>query len=288
MKSENQKTEYKYKVIVHDDASTDDTPLIIKKYAEKYPDLIIPIYQKENQYQKKIGIYENYIAPHLEGKYVAICEGDDFWCDENKLQIQIDYMENNPNCSLCVHNTMMIDNIGKEKGITFNKSKYECEYETKDVIESGGGGLFHTSSFVYRKDIRVKKPVEFKMTGIGDYPLAMYLAMNGQVHYFPEIMSKYRVGSVNSWVKKNNSSIDKMKEIANIHIMDLKKLDEITNFQYSDSFEIAKKRIEYDVLIRQGKLIKILFHSEYRKFYFENSLKSRIKIVLKILLQRVR
>ena len=89
----NQKTNFKYRVIVHDDASTDGTQDIIKEYATKYHDIIVPILQTENKYSQGISIIETFIKPLLIGKYVAVCEGDDYWCDENKLQKQFENKE---------------------------------------------------------------------------------------------------------------------------------------------------------------------------------------------------
>ena len=80
-----QKTNFKFEVLVHDDASADNTPNIIAEYAEKYPDIIIPILQKENQFSKHIPIAKTYFYPIMRGKYIAICEGDDFWTDEYKF-----------------------------------------------------------------------------------------------------------------------------------------------------------------------------------------------------------
>lgn len=88
-----QKTDFKYEVFVHDDASTDKTADIINQYAKRYPNIIKPILQKENQYSKGVDISQEIIFPRMKGKYVAICEGDDYWCDNNKLQKQVDFLE---------------------------------------------------------------------------------------------------------------------------------------------------------------------------------------------------
>ena len=80
-----QKTNFRYEVLVHDDASTDNTPAIIREYAQKYPDIIKPIFQTENQYSKGVKILPEIIHPKSSGRYIAFCEGDDYWCDENKL-----------------------------------------------------------------------------------------------------------------------------------------------------------------------------------------------------------
>ena len=85
-----QKTNFLYEVIVHDDASTDRTPSIIREYAEKYPHIIVPILQKENQFSKGVWITNDLLLPMAKGKYIAMCEGDYFWTDPNKLQMQAD------------------------------------------------------------------------------------------------------------------------------------------------------------------------------------------------------
>lgn len=104
-----QKTDFQFNIVIHDDASTDNTPIIIEEYALKYPQIIIPIYQKENQYQRGVNILKEYVAPMLEGQYYAYCEGDDFWCDPHKLQEQVDFMRAHPDYSACVHNTIQLD-----------------------------------------------------------------------------------------------------------------------------------------------------------------------------------
>lgn len=87
-----QKTNFKYEILIHDDASTDKTASIIKEYEGKYPDLIKAIYQEENQYSR--GNNVNFILlERAKGKYLAFCEGDDYWIDENKLQKQVDFLK---------------------------------------------------------------------------------------------------------------------------------------------------------------------------------------------------
>jgi len=88
-----QKTTFNFEVVINDDASTDNTAAIIKQYESKYPEIIIPIYQKENQYSKKEGIWRTILFPRARGKYIAICEGDDYWTDPLKLQAQVAFLE---------------------------------------------------------------------------------------------------------------------------------------------------------------------------------------------------
>ena len=99
-----QETDFPFEILVYDDASTDRTQAIIRDYEEKYPDLIKPYYQTENQYsQGKYNVEGYFNYPRAKGKYIAMCDGDDYWTDKKKLQLQVDYMEAHPGCSMCFH-----------------------------------------------------------------------------------------------------------------------------------------------------------------------------------------
>lgn len=96
-----QKTAFPIEIIIHDDASTDNTQEIINHYKKTYPELIFPIFQKENQYSKGLKPWPNFVFPRARGKYIALCEGDDYWTDPYKLQKQVDFLEENENIVLC-------------------------------------------------------------------------------------------------------------------------------------------------------------------------------------------
>ncbi len=108
----NQHTNFKFEVLIHDDASTDGTADIIREYEKRYPDLIKPIYQTENQHSRGVKIQTKFNYPRAKGKYFAYCEGDDYWTNENKLQKQYDIMERHPECSICVHEVQCINEDG--------------------------------------------------------------------------------------------------------------------------------------------------------------------------------
>ena len=96
-----QKTYFPFEILIHDDASTDATANIIREYEAKYPNIIKPIYQTENQFSKGIrSMYGVFNFPRATGKYIAMCEGDDYWIDENKLQSQADFLEQNEDYGL--------------------------------------------------------------------------------------------------------------------------------------------------------------------------------------------
>ena len=96
-----QKTNFPFELLIHDDASTDETANIIREYEAKYPEIIKPIYQKENLYSKGLSICRKYQFPRIKGKYSAFCEGDDYWIDPLKLQKQVDFLESHPDYSIC-------------------------------------------------------------------------------------------------------------------------------------------------------------------------------------------
>lgn len=98
-----QQVDFPIEIIIHDDASTDGTQDILREYQEKYPDLFHLILQTENQYSKGKNVVLDYIYPQIKGKYVASCEGDDYWIDPHKLQKQVGFLEAHPDYSVCCH-----------------------------------------------------------------------------------------------------------------------------------------------------------------------------------------
>jgi glycosyltransferase involved in cell wall biosynthesis len=107
-----QKTNFKFEVLVHDDASTDKSAEIIIEYTNKYPDIFKPIIQKENQYSKGVGIWKTYQFPRVKGKYVAFCEGDDYWIDPLKLQKQVTAIESDSKNTMVYTAFSTVDEIG--------------------------------------------------------------------------------------------------------------------------------------------------------------------------------
>ena len=132
-----QKTNFPIEVVIHDDCSTDGTKEIIQEYAEKYPDIFFPIFQSENQYSKGIrGFNVRFNFPRCRGKYIALCEGDDYWVDPLKLQKQFDFLETNNEYVLCSHDAKITDSSGK----LIKESKLPNFYKkdaTSDELKKG-------------------------------------------------------------------------------------------------------------------------------------------------------
>ncbi len=115
-----QKTSFPFEILIHDDCSTDGTKEIIEEYVAKYPDIIFPIFQTENQYSKGVrGMMARFNFPRSRGKYLALCEGDDYWTDPYKLQKQVDFLEANQEYLRFFHKTKAVlgDNLLDDEGI---------------------------------------------------------------------------------------------------------------------------------------------------------------------------
>jgi glycosyltransferase involved in cell wall biosynthesis len=143
-----QKTNFTFEVLIHDDASTDNTADIIREYEDKYPDIIKPIYQTENQYQKGVKIGITYLYPRAKGKYIAECEGDDYWTDPLKLQKQVDFLEKHSEYVMCSH---MCDRFCDTTGEFVRKiSDNDVNYSLPEFLK--GEWYYQTLSVLFRRD----------------------------------------------------------------------------------------------------------------------------------------
>ena len=199
----NQKTSFKYEVIVHDDASTDGTTEVIKQFAEKYPDIIVPIYQNVNQYSKNILINKVYIYPIIRGKYIAMCEGDDYWISDDKLQKQVDYIEKHDNC-YCVCCGAIIRNYLDNSEKAYHIMKHSGVLSIANIV-TNGGDYIPTCSMLMRKEVRLSIPDDFSIPSVGDLQIPIYASLLGYVYYIDSIMCQYNYGVPGSWTVRANS-----------------------------------------------------------------------------------
>ena len=206
----NQKTNFRYEVLINDDASTDHTAAIIAEYEAKYPDIIKPVYQTENQYSKGVHIFQTILFPIAKGKYIAVCEGDDYWCDENKLQKQVDFLESHEGYAACVHNTRLMDCRTGGSWPMYKRNK-DQDLPFKEVVNYSAA-CFHTSSVTCARELFIV-PDALTAEGFGDYPLAVYLRLNGKIHYLKDIMSVYRMFTAGSWTARNQNKASKQQRI---------------------------------------------------------------------------
>jgi glycosyltransferase involved in cell wall biosynthesis len=183
----NQVLDYDYEIVIGDDCSTDSTFAICREYADKYPDKIRLLSRAEN-----MGMAANWVdtIQNCQGKYIAMCEGDDYWTDNNKLQKQVGFLESNPDYVLSFHKVSVLKASGEivEDFIT----NVPAEHETiSDVVEKGN--YIHTPSVVYR-NIITEFPMEFYKSPIADHFLYILLSKHGKVKYLNAEMAVYRHG----------------------------------------------------------------------------------------------
>lgn len=198
-----QKTDFPFCALVVDDCSTDRTADIIRKYEKEYPDIIKGFYLKENYHSQKKN-KNPILQPWMDRcKYVALCEGDDYWTYPYKLQKQVDFLDSHPNCCMVCNRTMLYSLI-KSSFVSENRCKKKSAYlNTKDIIRKGGQYI-STCSIIYRNNILSTNPDYRRNCHVGDYPLQIFSSLVGDIYYFDEAMSVYRIDNPMSWDGKNN------------------------------------------------------------------------------------
>lgn len=185
-------TDFPFQIIVHDDASTDKTAKIIQMYADSYPNIVVPIFEKENQYTKHDGSIARIIKPFIKGAYVAVCEGDDYWNDSNKLEVQHDFLVNHPDYVCVGHLTNVVDMTGNNIN-PFVDSK-PGEYT---IADNDRWQLFaHLSSYLYKNFYRIANENEIKLFSIvkspGDRKWPVFFLQYGKMYVLPYYYSTYR------------------------------------------------------------------------------------------------
>lgn len=244
-----QKADFPIVAIVHDDASTDGTATILREYAEKYPDIILPIYETENQYSKRNGALRQIMheARNATGaKYIAYCEGDDFWTDPLKLQKQVDYLESHPDYSLCVTNINILDNKGTCHPSIYNTTD-DADLSIKDIILKGGLYI-GTASIVTRALLLNQKPKAMNNLHVGDYPLQIYMASLGKVRNLNDVTCVYRSMAEGSWtttLRENSKYQSKRLQFIENELSLLDTMNKVTNYRFRKYFELRSAKFRY-------------------------------------------
>ena len=275
-----QKTNFAFEVLIHDDASTDNTQQIIIEYAQKCPDIIKPILQKENLRSKGISVQRTYNYTRITGKYVAFCDGDDYWSDPLKLQMQYDALEEHTDCALCVHKTRLIKENGEKMKARIPEGFFsEGMLKTEEYIHlrvGEGRYLAQTSSYFVRKKI-VDDFMNYQHGyPCGDLPLELFALQYGHCWYIPREMSCYRQHS-SSLMAMNGKTMDAGIRYNQRMIVGHKTLNEYTKGKYIEDIQCGIQRSEANILKLQGSYREIL-SKKYRKAYKVMSWKTKLLI----------
>ncbi len=187
-----QKFNYPYEIIIGDDCSTDKTLEHCLKWQKKFPDII-----KVIQREKNIGIQRNYIDSynHCRGEYIAICEGDDFWCSKHKLQRQVDYMDTHQDCNICFHRVINLYMSNNSKSLS-NGNNTKIDSNITDLAQSN---YITNLSVMYRKNVIESLPDWLTDIQSPDYVIHMLHASTGNIHYINSPMAVYRQHAKGIW-----------------------------------------------------------------------------------------
>lgn len=270
-----QKTNFPFEVLVHDDASTDNTADIIREYEAKYPELIKPICQTENQYSQKININRTYQIPRIKGKYVALCEGDDYWTDPLKLQKQVDFMEANPDCTMCGCSVAWLNMETNTMSHTKCSTSEDREITLEEIILEKKGRPMQTASFLILADIyKEKVDWAFKFPA-GDVILLLKSAIRGKVYMLADEMAVYRNLAPGSWTARMKNDTANKIATYDKFLAGWESFNEGTGLKYND---LVTKRIKMVKYLKAKKTCdwKTIRSEELREIYSERTFKQRM------------
>jgi len=256
-----QRTNFAFDIVFSDDKSPDSTQKILKKYIDKFPNIM-----NVNLGTVNVGSMKNFESnmERATGKYIAVCEGDDFWIDEMKLQKQVSFLESNSEYSGCFHDSINYEM--HEDGSVFEELRIgsrsiESDVDLASIIFENN---IATASIMYRNTI-TEYPEFFLQTTKGDYALMVMIAEQGLIKYIPEVMSKYRIHTGGVWSLKSQSY--QVNEGIKFYLL----LQENFVKNLSISKEIHKKlQNEYFnmalVLLRENKVLESI--KFFKKVFF--------------------
>lgn len=256
-----QVTDFPYEILLGEDESTDGTREICIEYAQKYPDRIrLFLHHRKNNINilgspsGRFNSMNNFYSSR--GKYIAMCEGDDYWTDSNKLQYQFDYLESHVDYSLHLHSVKYYqEGINNFISTQSFKPLHNNEYSIKDVIFQSGR-FRPTCSMFFLKDKLFPLPQWYYESAVGDLPMCLILASRGKIYRSDQTMGVYRVQSSNSWSRKLTDSNKYFKQnyFAVLQIFD--RFNQWSDYKYRS--DISRKKIIFTFNYIRSYLIKCI------------------------------
>lgn len=257
-----QKTNFSFAVLIYDDASTDGTSDVVRDYAKRFPSVFHAFIMKNNTYKhpQRMTAVSELKKLYLTGKYTCVCEGDDYWIYDQKLQRQYEFMESHSEVSLCMHNAINY-NEGTSEVYPLIMDM-DSGYLDDDEIILFKHGHPPTASYFYRTECLNDRPVFFDESPVGDEPLRYWLAHHGKVYYMDKVWSVRNYMHDGSW----NATMKNNTEFHRIHnykwVTFLKKYNEHTNYRYASILEENICRICInEILLEKNNLFKESFEN---------------------------
>lgn len=186
-----QKCNFDFELVIGEDFSTDNTRKICEEFATRYSQIrLLPT-------NVNLGVMPNFIRTlkSCKGKYIALCEGDDYWTNPSKLQKQVNFLEANCEFSLCFHDAVVIHDDKSKEAYNFCENLGKSTFNIKDVIKSW---FIPTASIVFHKDKLFPIPSWMSKIYNGDYSLQLLLALKGDFYFIKDVMCVYRKNSIGS------------------------------------------------------------------------------------------
>lgn len=258
-----QKVNFPIEILIYDDASTDGTQGIIREYETKYPNIVKPIYQKENQYSKGVRVGFVYNYSRAKGKYIALCEGDDYWTDPYKLQKQVDFLESHIDYVMCSH---------KWNDFIENKKKVDCGMPLE--VDSSGkiydlDSLVHGEWYFQPLTVLFRRcAVDFKKYNLyknsKDITLFYVLLKNGKGFCFHDVMATYRIHSGGIWSGAGLNRRRKQDFETKIGIYEVEKSKEAATFILYEFTKLMSRAW----MLKQIKIFWVVFKIFLKHFGF--------------------
>lgn len=264
-----QKTNFNFEVLIHDDHSTDGTEEIIKEYAKQHPDIIKPLFEKENQYSlgKPIGSVV-WNLPRAKGKYIAMCEGDDYWIDPYKLQKQVDFLESHPDYGMCYTKVKRYNQQNKKYIDVWGGAN---ETMDKLLIEN----TIPTLTAVFHKAIYDKYLTEIHPSKrgwlMGDYPIWLYFAQNSKIKFINETTGVYRICTESA---SHSNDIEKIIRFNNSY-------HDIRTWYNSRQNTVPQKKLDQNQAVLLFNSSVFRSSKEYAKLYYKRIENKTPKIRIK-------
>ena len=279
-----QRTTFEYEILINDDCSSDGTKKILQEMQNQYPDKIHVVFQRENQYSQGIDISKEFLFPLAKGKYVALCEGDDYWVSSDKLQKQYEALETHPACGFCVHASYCVEADSKRMLSLSQPFESDCIVDKGILLENIHP--FATNSYFIRSNLYK----EYLLSSIqslpahGDQKMSVFFALHTDTFYLSEALSAYRVlakNSINSFIACKS---DEEKKIIALDLLKRRNAlvdvaNQVSNLKFKDCFTRARENhlLGYCLAINDLTLLKL----EYPNAYSRIGIKTKIKLFLK-------
>lgn len=281
-----QKVNVPFEILVHDDASPDKTADIIRRYAEKNPDVMKPILQTENQASQGRPITPTIQLPRARGKYVAFCEGDDYWTDPDKLQLQYDFMEQHPEYSICCHAYSMVDKDGN-----LIEERYDLDTDGVVPIEKLIGNQLlvpHFATMFVRRDCLEGYGAEFLGKRCNDMILRLFCQAQKPIYYSHRNMSCYRRFTEHSWTVKVGQNRERFLSELKDTVSFLEKYDAYTEERYAQEIRNELVHRRFEIAVREGDYSTAIKSPDYKSASIKRKLGIAVGAVFPKLMNRIR